>query len=870
MKIIKIFLFFFLAFFFIKTNGFSQANPSIAVMPLNAGLVSLGGTLELQITIGNTGISNIPVFKLRPVITVPAIVTILPNIQQTGLPAGWSIVTNIGSQIRICNGTDVIGGSSSRTIFIKVQAVAIGGPSTFLGQINFSNGVNCAVAGPAVSGNNSADDLSSSTLQVVSGCSLGISATAGTIICNSGTTAITATSSASTGTLEYSITGGAAFQTSNVFNNVVAGTYTVSAREVNNPSTCVASAALTITEPSPITLPSVNIQQPTCSMSNAIVAINSATTDLTFSIDGGSFSVYPAGGYLLPEGSHTITAKNINKCTSRTNTIIVDAQPLTPATPVVGTITQPNCTIPTGSVVLNNLSAGTWILEPGTVTGNTTTVAINNLAAGSYSFTVMNATGCSSLPSANVDIVAVAGAPAAPLVTISQPTCFTATGTIKITSPVTGLTFSLDAGAFATYPTSGFTGISAGTHTLIAQNSTGCLSPFTNISIDAQPASPPAPIVRVDQPNCTVSTGTIMVSSSTTGLTFSLDAGRFAPYPVGGYSVTAGIHSLAVQNLSGCTASITNNIVVNSQPITPSASLVFTPITCFGGNSLITASGAGGVLPFEYRVNGGVFQSANVFTVGAGSYKISVKDANGCLSNSIDILITQPTEITNTASASPIACNAGNATLTVLGKGGQGAYEYSLNNGAYQSNNTFNVVAGIYTAKVRLVNNPACSSSVNTIVNVTQPGTLKASAKANAIAVCGGNTLANITATGGTPPYEGTGNFVKDPGNWNFIITDAKGCSTFVDLNILPPGCLDMKVFPNPAESNITINHSAAVGTSSYLQIFSEKGVQVFRHIVTRNNFITHLNISKLSSGNYIIVYINGDEKKEVRFIKIN
>jgi len=870
MKIIKIFLFFFHATFFIKTNGFSQANPSIAVLPLNAGLISLGGTLELQITVGNTGVANIPAFKLRPAITVPSIVTILPDVQQTGLPAGWSIVSNTGSQIRICNGADVIGGSSSRTIFIKVQGVAIGGPSTFLGQINFANGVNCAVAGPAVSGNNSADDLSSSTLQVVSGCSLGINSTAGIILCNSGTTTITATTSAATGPLEYSITGGASFQTSNVFNNVVAGIYSVSVREVNNPLTCVVFTTLTIIEPPPIQLPSVTIIQPTCTVSNGIVAITAVTTALTFSINGGMFSDYPPGGYLLSEGSHTITAKNINNCVSPTATITVNAQPPSSPVPAIGTITQPDCAISTGSVFLNNLPAGAWVIEPGTFAGNTSTATINNLAAGSYSFAVTNAAGCSSLPTATVTILAVAGAPAAPLVTISQPTCFIAAGTIIITSPVTGLTFSLDGGTFATYPPGGFTGISDGTHTLIAQNWTGCLSPFTNITINPQPASPSAPIVSVAQPDCAVSTGTITVTSLITGLTFSLDGGSFSPYPIGGYTVTAGIHSLAVQNLSGCTPNITNNIVVNVQPTTPSASLVFTPITCFGGNSVITASGAGGVLPFEYRVDGGVFQSANVFTVGAGSYKIFVKDANGCLSNSIDILITQPTEITTTASASPIACNAGNATLTVLAKGGQGAYEYSLNNGAYQSNNTFNVVAGIYTAKVRLVNNPACSSSVNTIVNVTQPGTLKVSSKASAIPVCGGNTLANITATGGTPPYEGTGNFLKDPGIWNFIVTDAKGCSTSVDLNILPPGCLDMKVFPNPAESNITINHSAAVGNLSYLQIFSEKGAQVFRHSLTKNNFITHLNISKLSSGNYIIVYINGNEKKEARFIKIN
>ncbi len=870
MKIIKFLVLLCMVTFLIKTSGFSQANPSMAVVPLNAGLVSLGGTLDLEITVGNTGISNIPVFKLRPIITVPFIVNILPDIQQTGLPPGWSIVSNTGSQIRICNGTDVMGGSSSRTILIKVQGVAIGGPSTFAGQINFANGVNCSIPGPAVAGNNPADDFATSTVQVVAGCSLGLNATSGNILCNSGTTTITATASAATGSVEYSITGGASFQTNNVFSNVVAGIYTVYVREVNNPTTCVAITTLSITEPPPIPLPSVNIIQPTCAVSNGIVTISSATTGLTFSIDGGTFSVYPAGGFLLPAGSHTITAKNINDCMSPTNTIIVDAQPPTPATPAIGTITQPDCTVSTGSVVLNNLPAGSWILEPGTLTGNATTVTLNNLATGTYSFIVTNAEGCSSLPSANVNIVAVVGAPAAPLVSISQPTCTVATGTLVITSPVTGLTFSLDAGTFATYPTGGFTGISAGPHTLITQNSSGCLSPFTNITIDAQPASPSAPIIIVEQPNCNVSTGTITVTSLTTGVTFSLDGSPFAPYPVGGYIVTAGIHSLAVQNLSGCTPNITNNIIINAQPATPSTSVLFTPITCFGGSSIITASASGGVLPYEYSVNGGAFQSANIFTVNAGSYTISVKDANGCVGNSSDILIAQPTAITTTASASSIACNAGNATLTVLATGGLGAYEYRLNNGSYQSDSTFNVVAGTYTVNVRLKNNPACSTSVDTIVNVMQPAILKASANADAIAVCGGITIASVTATGGTPPYTGTGNFAREPGNWNFIVLDSKGCSTSVDLIILPPGCLELKVFPNPAQNYIAINHSAAAGTSSYLQIFSENGAKVLTHYIPQNNFTTTLNISTLSTGNYIIVYINGDEKKAIKFIKKN
>ncbi len=326
---------------------------------------------------------------------------------------------------------------------------------------------------------------------------------------------------------------------------------------------------------------------------------------------------------------------------------------------------------------------------------------------------------------------------------------------------------------------------------------------------------------------------------------------------------------MAVKDLSGCTPNITNNIVINAQPATPSLSAVFTAITCFSGNSVITASAAGGVLPYQYSINAGLFQDANNFTVGAGSYTISVKDAVGCIGNSSTVLITQPTAITVSASASSIACNGGTATLTVSATGGSGAYEYSLNNGNYQPGNTFNVVAGTYTAKIRLINNPACSTAATSILTVVQPGILKASATTKPIDFCGGNTVVNITATGGTLPYMGIGNMMKGPGNWNFIVLDSNGCRTSVDVNIFPPGCVDIKVFPNPAQNYITVNHSASVETA-YLQIFSENGARVLTHYVPQDNFISTLNISKLSGGNYIMVYINGDEKKETKFIKIN
>ncbi len=872
MKLFKLIILL-LASNYLVSATFGQANPYIQVLPANSGLVSLNATLNLQITIGNTGTASIPAFKLRPVITIPAIVNFLPDADQTpGLPAGWSIVSSTLTQIRICNGTDVIAGSSSRIITLKVKGVAIGGPSTFSGQMNFG-GASCAVAGSAPSGNVTADDNATSTIQVVAGCSLGVTATAGTILCNGGTANITAAVTNATGAVEYSITrstGPSAFQASNIFLNEPAGTYTITAREVANPSTCVAiSVPVIIDDVAAISAPVVSIVQPTCSIATGIVTITSATTGLTFSIDGSaSYDTY-TGGIPLPAGSHTIRARNSNLCLSPITTFTINAQPVTPAAPAIGTITQPNCIVSTGAVVLSGLPLGDWTINPGNITGNTASITLNNLPAGTYNYTVTNNVGCSSIPSASVTLNAVLGAPAAPIVVITQPTCTVATATITVTSPTAGLTFSLDSGLYGVYPIGGFTGILPGSHTLILQNASGCLSPFTNITINPQPASPAAPIVVVTQPTCTVSTGIITVTSDTIGNTFSLNTSLFAAYPTGGYVVPAGTYNLSIQNNSGCIPSTTNNIIVNVQPASPTGIASATTITCSGGTSTLSVVATGGVLPYEYRLSSG-FQSANTFNVGAGTYTVTVKDANGCTGNTNSLAIVQPAVIAASISTGSIACRGGNTTLTVLATGGSGALEYSLNNtGIFQPSNIFNnVVAGSYSVKVRPIANPACITTTASIT-LLQPDSLKATASALAINQCGGTTEVKVLATGGKAPYTGTGSFTRGPGTWSFTVTDANGCTTTAQQTILAPGCVYIKVFPNPAQNNITVNHPASEATST-IQIFGINGAMVLSKSIPQKAFITPINIATLASGTYLLVYVSGSERKEIKFIKAN
>ena len=166
MKIFKALLLL-ISFAFTTSNLFSQANPSVGILPLNeGGVVNVDAIMDVKVTINNTLAGTIVASKLRPVITIPAIATILPNAEQTGLPTGWIIVSNAAGQIRVCNGSDPIAGNEQRDIIIKVKGTTVGGPTQCAVQLNFG-GATCSVSGPQPSGNNTVDDFATSSVTVI-------------------------------------------------------------------------------------------------------------------------------------------------------------------------------------------------------------------------------------------------------------------------------------------------------------------------------------------------------------------------------------------------------------------------------------------------------------------------------------------------------------------------------------------------------------------------------------------------------------------------------------------------------------------------------------------------------------------------------
>lgn len=346
---------------------------------------------------------------------------------------------------------------------------------------------------------------------------------------------------------------------------------------VNNSGGCVDanSSATTITvNPLPSAPTATVSTQPTCATATASVSLSglpstgtwtltrlNTTTLATFVVTtSGSGSTFSYSN--VPTGTYTYTVKNnTTNCESTaSNAITVNAQPTTPSVPTL-TLTQPTCSVSTGTITVNTPTETGMTYSINGSTYTNTTGVFNNIPSGTYSVTAKTINGCLS-PSASATINAVISTP---IVTITQPTCNTSTGSFTVTSPVgAGLSYSIDGVDYSN--TSGvFSNLAVGTYNVTAKNGSGCVSPQTTVLINSPV---PTPVIAVNQPNCTTATGTITITSPTSGVTYSFDNGTtFAATNIKS-NAAAGMYQIVIQNNTNSCQSSPISVKVNAAPTT--------------------------------------------------------------------------------------------------------------------------------------------------------------------------------------------------------------------------------------------------------------------------------------------------------------
>ena len=306
--------------------------------------------------------------------------------------------------------------------------------------------------------------------------------------------------------------------------------------------------------------------------------------------------------------------------------------------------------------------------------------------------------------------------------------------------------------------------------------------------------------IQIQQVTATAIANPVLCNGGTATVTVSA-AGGTGPYTgTGTFTVDAGTFEYIVSDVNGCADTVEVTVTEPSAPLTASATA--TPAGCNGAaTGSVTLTVGGGTSPYTYAWSNGAI-TQNLTGVVAGTYNVTITDANGC-TQTASATVSEPPALTASASSTPAGCNGaldGTVTLTV--GGGTSPYTYAWSNGAITQNLT-GVASGTYNVTITDAN--GCTQTAS--ATVSEPPALTASATATP-AGCNGAATGSVTLTvgGGTSPYTyawSNGAITQNltgvvAGTYNVTITDANGCTQTASATITEPQPFTVDVTAGP------------------------------------------------------------------------
>lgn len=374
-----------------------------------------------------------------------------------------------------------------------------------------------------------------------------------------------------------------------------------------------------------------------------------------------------------------------------------------------------------------------------------------------------------------------------------------------------GSTTALASGLWI-FPTPG--GVSAGSMltatSTIGNNNTSAFAPFQMV-VDCSAFI--AGINKTDVSCPGGNNGTAMALPSGSTLTYMWSTGgntqNISNLAAGTYTVTV------TNNSTGCTDSASAAI---TQPGPLSLSFSNTNVSCFGGNNGSANTSANGGTPgYNFVWNTG-FTGPILSNLAAGTYTVTVSDANGCTTAQATT-ITQPPVLSVAISKLNASCFGGNnGSATATGTGGTPGYNFSWSNGDSGPVAT-NLAAGTYTVTATDTN--GCSATQTT--TITQPPPLAAGATATDVLCFGGtNGTASAAGSGGTMPYTiawsngATGPMATNlaAGTYTATVTDGNGCTAEASATVDSPPQLGVSLIVADETAN-NANDGMAEATPS-------------------------------------------------------
>ena len=398
----------------------------------------------------------------------------------------------------------------------------------------------------------------------------------------------------------------------------------VTSTEAEEPETIV----VTIAEPTVLT---TSISNTSTACSNiATVTANGGTTGYTYLWSNGSTAATISG---VPAGIYTVTVTDANGCTTIATVNLTVSEAFNPSASVTnvtcfgannGVI---NVTKANGTAPFMFSKDGGVTFEPGTLPYNFT-----NLAPGTYTIAVKDANGCVGF----IDRTVTQPTQLVATINTVQSACFgqnNGAASITVAGGIPAYTYSWtrEGGGFSSTQLN-ISAVSAGNYTLTVTDKNGCtvVLPVTIPSNNEIVVN--AAITNVLCRNTATGAINLTVTGGTgAGFTYSWSGAANSSGEDLNNIGAANNYNVRITDIgSGC-------FVDRSYQVTQPAALT---LSLSGINATdcnlgtITASAGGGTGNYQFNLNGGTYQSSNIFNgLEAGTYTVGVRDANGCVTS---------------------------------------------------------------------------------------------------------------------------------------------------------------------------------------------------------------------------------------------
>ncbi|MBL4651301.1 MAG: gliding motility-associated C-terminal domain-containing protein, partial [Flavobacteriales bacterium] len=575
------------------------------------------------------------------------------------------------------------------------------------------------------------------------------------------------------------------------------------------------------------------------------ISVSGGTTPYSYQWDDDAFQTTAT---VLGIGSDTlhVTVTDINGC------VAIDSIKITEPLLITATTGSTNSTCGqadgSASVTAQGNGSAPYTYLWGANAANQTTVTATGIPAGSYDVVITDKNGCS------ITVTQAVNDNSGPVPIASTDANVICNGgsdgavSVATTSGTTPYTYSWSGGG----TNASATGLTAGNYSVTVTDFTGCAAAAAATSV-SEPTAVVTSIIGTTDPSCFgFSDGTATAGSSggTGAYTYLWSNGSTAN-PASGF--TNGAIAVTATDASGC--SIAANAAL-TQPTVLALNLVPADASCFGASDgSINATISGGTSAYSFAWSSGD-NAEDLVGAPAGSYTLTVTDANLCTISSGSVINEPNALIASIASSTDVSCNGfndGNASLST--SGGTSPYSYLWTPSGQTNPTALNLVAGIYSASVSDAN--GCVVLVP--LTITQPTALSITLNPTNPSCFGAND-GSITSTvsGGGTSYGYVWSSVAitadianlSGGAYVVTVTDNNGCIiTATETLVEPTELIITTTFTQSScgQSDGTVTVNVLQGDPAYTFAWSDPANQ------------TTPTATGLYAGNYVITVTDGN-----------